>query len=104
MAWVGLLAAKTRESKQFVGNAFVPIFRYNIELICSRAFLWPRKFELFEDIVVGGADVTERTRKLLDDADVLVALPGGVGTLTSVCRLGTRALLDSPARPPEPPR
>ena len=33
---------------------------------------------MFELIVVGGADVTER--KLLDDADVLVALPGGVGT------------------------
>ena len=36
---------------------------------------------LDELFVVGGTDLTERKRKLLDDADVLVALPGGVGTL-----------------------
>ena len=36
---------------------------------------------LDEMIVVGGRDLTERKRRLLEDADVLVALPGGVGTL-----------------------
>ena len=46
-----------------------------LEFVFSRAFPGHEHFELFELIVVGGADVTERKRKLLDDADVLVALP-----------------------------
>ena len=43
--------------------------------------MWIGEKGLDELIVEDGVDLTERKRKLLDDADVIVALPGGVGTL-----------------------
>ena len=62
----------------------------------------------------GGADLTERKRKLLDDADVLVALPGGVGTLdermpprdpcpTRLARPPARTAALTHLHPPRPP-
>ena len=65
--------------------------------------MWIGEKGLDELIVEDGVDLTERKRKLLDDADVIVALPGGVGTLDE--RMPPRDPCPTRlARPPAPRR
>ena len=60
--------------------------------------MWIGEKGLDELIVEDGADLTERKRKLLDDTDVIVALPGGVGAKPMNYRVRARRAVHAARR------